>query len=779
MAPTIGVNLRVTGHCNQGGRKHMEDMFSVAYQQTEDEKDLEYAYFGIFDGHGGREAASFAKEHLMDSIVSQKKFWSDDDEDVLKAIRDGFIATHYAMWRELEKWPKTLSGLPSTSGTTASIAFIRKGKIYIGHVGDSSVVIGYQNKGESEWKAKSLTRDHKPESEDETDRIRQCGGKVLYKSGVPRVVWNRPRIGHKGPVRRSTHIDEIPFLAVARSLGDLWSYNSTLNQFVVSPEPDVEVIPIDISRHRCLILGTDGLWNMLSPQSAVDVVHTTEYHNVRYAVSSSHNLNWINPSKRLVDTALAKWSCSKLIADNTSVVTLMLDPPGPPIAQVLRKQHVSQSHNIQEQPQPGAVPVSSPQNHISSQVIDGSIRAVTSETVSIEEENTNGSAYSSNASTGGVVIFTRYPTPHQQPLEPIKKSERAASNAQSLHLERLSRDSSPPAMEGSGRVCEVANILHDPHCSRKHEPPPCKKMKDAPQEKKSEEEKGDNPPPVDTCENNPEIQSNEVSSSLCGSEVLVEAVKEMECKTLCNKSTHSMEVSEKHKGCWLLRRRTRSEERYQSLMKKSETISVLSEYVPWSTATSQKQVVNGVRRRLLSTGDLGKVGGLSSKFASLSNSQRCCRQHLGHSISKGDRRRTVITPRRGRSRPLDSCTVAAQSVRHGLQEVILNKPVMDPSTSSEMSSMTKDEISSSRLSTLMKSCCVVLQRQPQLSTLISIRRQSRKKRNSISIRQNAISKSASRPQVHCNSVGGIGAWVDNSCTQQGSMVTRSRKKDEA
>ncbi len=39
----------------------MEDVFSVAYQQTEDEKDLEYAFFGIFDGHGGREAAVFAK----------------------------------------------------------------------------------------------------------------------------------------------------------------------------------------------------------------------------------------------------------------------------------------------------------------------------------------------------------------------------------------------------------------------------------------------------------------------------------------------------------------------------------------------------------------------------------------------------------------------------------------------------------------------------------------------------------------------------------------------
>ena len=69
MAPSLGVNLRVTGHCNQGGRKYMEDIFSVAYQQTDDEKDLEYAFFGIFDGHGGREAAQFAKVNNFLYIV--------------------------------------------------------------------------------------------------------------------------------------------------------------------------------------------------------------------------------------------------------------------------------------------------------------------------------------------------------------------------------------------------------------------------------------------------------------------------------------------------------------------------------------------------------------------------------------------------------------------------------------------------------------------------------------------------------------------------------------
>ena len=224
----------------------MEDVFSVAYQQTEDEKDLEYAYFGIFDGHGGREAAAFAKEHLMDHIVRQKGFWSEDDETVLKAIKEGFISTHHAMWKELREyfeiflivhdsiaplisalWPKTATGLPSTAGTTASIAFIRRGKIYTGHVGDSGIVLG-QVGPDDKWEGVCLTREHKPENPEERKRIEEAGGKVAIKSGVPRVVWNRPKYGHKGAVRRSTPIEEIPFLAVARSLGTYILYFSTV-----------------------------------------------------------------------------------------------------------------------------------------------------------------------------------------------------------------------------------------------------------------------------------------------------------------------------------------------------------------------------------------------------------------------------------------------------------------------------------------------------------------------------------------------------------------------
>lgn len=341
MSSRVGVNLRASAYLHQGDRKYMEDEFQVAYQRTADKKDIEYAFFGIFDGHGGKEAAHYAKDNLMDNIVSQRAFWSDDDEEVLEAIKEGFLQTHMNMWKVLDQWPRTASGWPSTSGTTASVAFIRKQKIYIGHVGDSGIVLGLEDPSGT-WRGEALTRDHKPESVAEKARITESGGKVINKSGVPRVVWNRPKSGHNGPIRRSTPMDEIPFLAVARSLGDLWSYNPNNDQFVVSPEPDVCVVPIDITRHRCLIFGTDGLWNVLNPDAAVGIGHSAEKNNEKHYLgiptSCGKQRLWVNPSRSVVSGALDRYLRLSLRADNTSAVTVFLDPPGRPKREVLLQQ---------------------------------------------------------------------------------------------------------------------------------------------------------------------------------------------------------------------------------------------------------------------------------------------------------------------------------------------------------------------------------------------------------------------------------------------------------
>lgn len=93
-----------SGH---GDDQQSDDQSSVendasAANQGTSERRRKYIYAGIFDGHGGREAAIYARDHLLQNIVSQKDFWAEGDDDaVLRAIREGFLTTHYSMLKEL------------------------------------------------------------------------------------------------------------------------------------------------------------------------------------------------------------------------------------------------------------------------------------------------------------------------------------------------------------------------------------------------------------------------------------------------------------------------------------------------------------------------------------------------------------------------------------------------------------------------------------------------------------------------------------------------------
>ncbi|XP_046579375.1 protein phosphatase 1D-like isoform X2 [Haliotis rubra] len=187
--------------------------------------------------------------------------------------------------------------------------------------------------------AKCLTKEHKPDSPEEKSRIENCGGAVVAKSGVQRVVWSRPKVHHKGPIRRSTQIDKIPFLAVARSLGDLWSYDYFSEKFVVSPEPDVAVHKLDPQRHKCLVLASDGLWNMLKAEESVAIVSDLEMHfEDRVVNDETVPLSyWVNPAERLVTRALNKWRARMMKADNTSAIVVLIDPLGPSKLSILKK----------------------------------------------------------------------------------------------------------------------------------------------------------------------------------------------------------------------------------------------------------------------------------------------------------------------------------------------------------------------------------------------------------------------------------------------------------
>lgn len=136
-----------------------------------------------------------------------------------------------------------------------------------------------------------------------------------------RVVWKRPLINAHGPLNAllngpsallgnagefggldmvvpemmSVPVNPVPFLAVARSLGDFWSYEEEKNDFVVSPVPDVSVHSFTLPKQRCLIAGSDGLWNVVRPAECLDIVEET------------YRLQVINPAQILSNYGMSSY----------------------------------------------------------------------------------------------------------------------------------------------------------------------------------------------------------------------------------------------------------------------------------------------------------------------------------------------------------------------------------------------------------------------------------------------------------------------------------------
>jgi len=107
----------------------------------------------------------------------------------------------------------------------------------VAHVGDSRAVLGHGDR------AVELTKDHKPNRPDERQRIQDVGGTVVHAG-----TW---RVGG--------------VLAVSRSFG-----NRMMKQYIVAlPEIRQDTMH---SKNSCLILATDGVWDVVSNEEAVELV---------------------------------------------------------------------------------------------------------------------------------------------------------------------------------------------------------------------------------------------------------------------------------------------------------------------------------------------------------------------------------------------------------------------------------------------------------------------------------------------------------------------------
>eukprot|EP01113_Clastostelium_recurvatum_P049724 TRINITY_DN925_c0_g1_i2.p1 TRINITY_DN925_c0_g1~~TRINITY_DN925_c0_g1_i2.p1 ORF type:complete len:299 (-),score=56.42 TRINITY_DN925_c0_g1_i2:66-962(-) len=267
----------------QGRRWTMEDTHVLVDNATASwgiNDGVQRAYYAVFDGHGGTDAADIAAERLHVILKESPSFLQGDMKEALE----------HAFMRTDDHILETGARMKWTNGTTAVVLCLVGTKLYIANAGDSEAVISDTSSGGAP-QATLLSVKHKPSNE--RARIEAAGGHVIFG----RVLGN---------------------LAVSRALGDA-EFKMPLNRAVgnwVSAEPDVNAFDVT-PHHTFLIIACDGLWDKMTYQEAVDFV----------AARKAEGKSPQETAELIVQESFNKGS-----TDNITTIIVYLDWPAEPAA---------------------------------------------------------------------------------------------------------------------------------------------------------------------------------------------------------------------------------------------------------------------------------------------------------------------------------------------------------------------------------------------------------------------------------------------------------------
>ena len=237
------------------------------------------SYFAIFDGHAGNKCAEYLRENLLRLICSNKFF----PENIPEAIKygfekaDEFFLNNYAM----------INGqLIDNSGTCGLILLIVNNDVYIGNVGDSRC-IGSFNKGKIQC---DITRDHKPNTPYEKERIMANGGQIYQTKTNIKIEENfilRTKI-LLGPYRVYPGR-----LSVSRTIGDAEGKIPIIggNPNVIISKPDIYKYNILENDIDYFILGCDGIFDQMSSDDVFKCVSVVIERNKELIENSNNNKN--------------------------------------------------------------------------------------------------------------------------------------------------------------------------------------------------------------------------------------------------------------------------------------------------------------------------------------------------------------------------------------------------------------------------------------------------------------------------------------------------------
>ena len=193
--------------------------------------------FSVCDGHGeeGHLVSQFIKDNLAKMLEFNlskypcEEAFNKSIEDLVGKMLHTKINTKF-------------------SGSTLVSVFIVGDTIICANIGDSRAVLATKK---NSWVAIDLSRDHKPDVNEESQRILQAGGRIHSMNNGPLRIWLPD--------------EDVPGLSMTRSIGDTLCTSIGL---IYKPEIITRKIIIN---DKFIIIASDGIWEYINSKEAVDI----------------------------------------------------------------------------------------------------------------------------------------------------------------------------------------------------------------------------------------------------------------------------------------------------------------------------------------------------------------------------------------------------------------------------------------------------------------------------------------------------------------------------
>ncbi|KAH9712214.1 putative protein phosphatase 2C 78 [Citrus sinensis] len=283
-------------------------------------------YVGVYDGHGGPEASRFITRHLF-PFLHISEFTTEQGGLSAEVIKKAFDATEEEF---LHLVKRSWSARPQIAsvGSCCLVGAIAKDVLYVANLGDSRAVLGRrvsENRKNMLVVAERLSVDHNVGVEEVRKEV-----EALHPDDSHTVVFSRGVWRIKGIIQ------------VSRSIGDVYlkkpefSRDHRFHHFrlpiplkraVMTAEPSILIRKLK-SNDLFLIFASDGLWEQLSDEAAVEIVSQNPRSGIaKRLVRAALRAAARKREMRYEDIKRIQKGARRHFHDDITVVVIYLDHP--------------------------------------------------------------------------------------------------------------------------------------------------------------------------------------------------------------------------------------------------------------------------------------------------------------------------------------------------------------------------------------------------------------------------------------------------------------------